>query len=95
MLKRHVDRFGRHDIRVGDSLKMPLSLHGPFSPVDPPYRHGTFDVVAFPAIGDGPRPFPGQRQMAHCLTIRRRADGFTTTIAAWHWLRIREAYGGC
>lgn len=93
MLFHHADRFARHDIRVGDTLKLPMNLPRPLSGrVDEPYRHGTFDVVGFPVIGEHPT-FPGLRPMAHCITVRRRADGWTTTIAAHHWLRVREAYG--
>lgn len=91
MLLRHADRFGHHDIRVGDSLRMPLRLPSPFGVPDAPYRHGTFDVVAFPVYGEHARTHPSNRPMAHCITIRRRADNWTTTIAAHHWVRIRDA----
>jgi hypothetical protein len=91
MLYRHADRHGRHDIAVGDSLRLPYQLPRPLSNrVDPPYRHGTFDVIAFPIHGDLQRAHRFDRPAAHCITIRRRADGWTTTIAAHHWIRVRE-----
>lgn len=93
MLLRCVDRFGCHDIRVGDTLKLPCSLPSPLGGrIDPPYRHGTFDVVAFPVRDESALRHGLNRPYAHCITVRRRCDGFTTDLAAHYWLRLREAY---
>lgn len=89
MLKRHADRFGRHDIRIGETMKLPASLPRPLNGhVDPPHRHGSFQVIAFPV---GATRFG--RHMAHCITIRSLADGSIHTLAAWLWMRCRDAYG--
>lgn len=95
MLLHHADRFAHHDIRVGDTLKFPLSLPSPLGGrIDPPYRHGTFEVTAFHVFATSKDDYPGMRPMAHCLQVRRLCDGFTTTLAAHHWLRVRAAYEG-
>jgi hypothetical protein len=96
MLFHQMDRFGRHKIKVGDQLKLPADLPRPLnSKVDAPYRHGTFEVVAFPvrsaAFMDGRN---GSRDLAHCIVVRRLCDGFTTTVAAHYWKRVMEAYFG-
>lgn len=95
MLLHCADRFSKHDVRVGDTLKLPMRLPSPLGGrVDEPYRHGTFDVIALSVFGEHAATHPGNRPMAHCIVIRRRADGFTTTLAAHHWRRVREAYHG-
>ncbi len=95
MLFHSTDRHARSRIRVGDTLKLPLNLPRMLDPrVDEPYRHGTFDVIAFPVFGTSNAIFAGCRPMAHCITLRRRCDGWTTTLAAHYWEKIRAAYEG-
>jgi hypothetical protein len=95
MLLHQADRHARHDIRVGDTLKMPLNLPSPLGGrIEAPYVHGTFEVIAFPVYGNSKPTHAKNRPMAHCITIRRRCDGTVKTIAAHYWLRLREAYHG-
>lgn len=94
MLKRHADRFGHHDIRVGDMLHLPDDLPRPLGArVPPAARHGKCEVIAFPVYGDTDPGYPGLRPMAHCITVRRLRDNAIATISAWIWERCREAYG--
>lgn len=95
MLLHCADRFSKHDVRVGDTLKLPMRLPSPLGGrVEPPYEHGLHEVIAMPICGKSVMAHRKDRPMAHCLTIRRLADGKITTLAAHHWIRIRAAYHG-
>lgn len=98
---RNTDRFAtwqaKH-LRVGNRVRLPADdLMRP--------RHGlhrhTFEVVGFGGYStswcgprDGSRPRWRERSsMAHTVTVRRLADGWTTTISQFFVTHYRDEWG--